>query len=134
MSVSGQGATQGLCWFADHSLAVCFSRSKVRLAKFFVSLILIEMTRFKILTFTHSIDTNRGKIFLQDIQLVHYTADQYGRNKVLACARKTLKKYGIMGLHQAPCLRALLQKLPLILQEQYMYEKVYILDTCSKRK
>ncbi len=60
----------------------------------------------------------------QDVQLVHYTADQFARNKVLASARKSLRQHDIVGLHQAPCLKALLQKLPLILQEQYLFEKV----------
>ncbi len=55
---------------------------------------------------------------------MHYTADQFGRGKVLACGRRTLRQLGIAGLHQAPCLRALLHKLPLMLQEQFMYEKV----------
>lgn len=60
----------------------------------------------------------------QDVEIIHYTGDQYNKNKVLAGSRRTLIQQGIMGLHQAPCLKALLHKLPLILQDQFLYEKV----------
>ncbi len=83
----------------------------------------------------------------QNIQLIHYTNDVYHKNKVLARSRKALREYGILGLNQVPCLRALLHRLPLLLQEQYLYEKVseraseqaregvYIISTtCSQSK
>lgn len=37
-------------------------------------------------------------------------------------------KQGIVGLHSAPCLKALLQLLPTILQKQYNYEKPLLIN------
>lgn len=51
---------------------------------------------------------------------------------MLATARRCLKEQCINGLHQATILKALIQKLPVIMQEQYAYEKVtiYMVDPC----
>ena len=61
---------------------------------------------------------------LQELVIVHYPRELYAKNRVLAAARKALKSRGIVGLSSAPCLRALLQRLPQLLQDQYLYEKV----------
>ncbi|XP_077870271.1 putative E3 ubiquitin-protein ligase HERC1 [Saccoglossus kowalevskii] len=63
----------------------------------------------------------------KDVTMVNYSNDWYNRNKVLITARSALKSQGIYGLNQAPCLKALLEKLPIILQEQYIYEKSHVL-------
>ena len=44
--------------------------------------------------------------------------------QVLAVGRKTLRQQSVKGLHQTPLLKALIQRLPVILQEQYTHEKV----------
>ncbi|KAI0208517.1 putative E3 ubiquitin-protein ligase HERC1 [Lamellibrachia satsuma] len=59
----------------------------------------------------------------QNVHIIQYTPDSYTKVKVLATCRRSLLQQGIVGLNQAPCLRALLQRLPLLLQEQYLYEK-----------
>jgi E3 ubiquitin-protein ligase HERC1 len=58
---------------------------------------------------------------------------QYGMREmaqicVLAGARASLLRQGVTGLHRAPCLRALLQALPTLLQEQYQYEKPLVVS------
>lgn len=52
-------------------------------------------------------------------------------NHVLATCRTALKKQGVVGLNMAPCMRAFLERLPVMLQEQYAYEKVQICSPCS---
>jgi hypothetical protein len=63
-------------------------------------------------------------VMQQDVIVVSYPSDFYHKTKVLATSRVALKQQGIVGLSQAPCLKGLLTSLPLILQEQYLYEKV----------
>jgi len=63
-------------------------------------------------------------MFDQDVLVVYCSPDFYHKTKVLATARMALKQQGIVGLCQAPCLRALLSNLPVILQEQHTSEKV----------
>lgn len=63
----------------------------------------------------------------QDVILLSYSPDMFNKNRVMAIARKHLKQQGIVGLHQAPCFRGLLQRLPTMLQEQFLYEKVNVL-------
>ena len=65
-----------------------------------------------------------GSFFLQDVMLVHYSPDLFFKNRAMAVARKHLKQQGIVGLHQAPCFRGLLQRLPAMLQDQFSHEKV----------
>jgi len=62
----------------------------------------------------------------QDVLVAYCSSDFYHKTKVLATARMALKQQGIVGLSQAPCLRALLSNLPVILQEQHTSEKVSV--------
>lgn len=52
------------------------------------------------------------------------TAEWAATNHVLATCRTALKQQGVLGLNMAPCMRAFLERLPMMLQEQYAYEKV----------
>lgn len=52
------------------------------------------------------------------------TAEWASANHVLATCRTALKQQGVLGLNMAPCMRAFLERLPMMLQEQYAYEKV----------
>lgn len=61
---------------------------------------------------------------LQDVLVVNCSKDFMASNHVLATCRTALKKQGIVGLNSAPCMRAFLERLPIMLQEQYAYEKV----------
>lgn len=63
-------------------------------------------------------------IFYQDVLVVNCTAEWTAANHVLATCRTALKQQGILGLNMAPCMRAFLERLPMMLQEQYAYEKV----------
>lgn len=56
--------------------------------------------------------------------MVNCSKDFMASNHVLATCRTALKKQGIVGLNGAPCMRAFLERLPIMLQEQYAYEKV----------
>lgn len=60
----------------------------------------------------------------QDVLVVNCTSDFLSSNHVLATCRTALKRQGVAGLHMAPCMRAFLERLPVMLQEQYAYEKV----------
>ncbi|KAL0271708.1 UNVERIFIED_CONTAM: hypothetical protein PYX00_008714 [Menopon gallinae] len=59
----------------------------------------------------------------KDVLITHYTNTTYSKNRVLGATRCALMKQGIIGLHNAPCFRTLLQLLPTILLQQYNYEK-----------
>ncbi|KAK3583560.1 hypothetical protein CHS0354_026149 [Potamilus streckersoni] len=63
----------------------------------------------------------------KDVIVLHYSPEMQNKNQVLATARRSLNSMGIIGLEHAPCFRALLQQMPTILQEQYMYEKVVVM-------
>ncbi|XP_023674598.2 probable E3 ubiquitin-protein ligase HERC1 isoform X1 [Paramormyrops kingsleyae] len=63
--------------------------------------------------------SNRSK----DVLVVNCTSDFLSSNHVLATCRTALKRQGVAGLHMAPCMRAFLERLPVMLQEQYAYEK-----------
>ena len=60
----------------------------------------------------------------QDVLVVNCTSEWISSNHVLATCRTALKQQGVLGLNMAPCMRAFLERLPIMLQEQYAYEKV----------
>lgn len=62
----------------------------------------------------------------QDVLVVNCTAEWAAANHVLATCRTALKQQGILGLNMAPCMRAFLERLPMMLQEQYAYEKPHV--------
>nr|XP_060611660.1 probable E3 ubiquitin-protein ligase HERC1 isoform X2 [Anolis sagrei ordinatus] len=66
--------------------------------------------------------SNRSK----DVLVVNCTPDWISSSHVLATCRSALKQQGIVGLNMAPCMRAFLERLPIMLQEQYAYEKPYV--------
>lgn len=61
---------------------------------------------------------------IQDVLVVNCTSEWISSNHVLATCRTALKQQGVLGLNMAPCMRAFLERLPIMLQEQYAYEKV----------
>ncbi|XP_061742965.1 probable E3 ubiquitin-protein ligase HERC1 isoform X4 [Nerophis ophidion] len=66
--------------------------------------------------------SNRSK----DVLVVNCSKEFMASNHVLATCRTALKKQGVVGLNMAPCMRAFLERLPLMLQEQYAYEKPHV--------
>ncbi|XP_016139643.1 LOW QUALITY PROTEIN: probable E3 ubiquitin-protein ligase HERC1 [Sinocyclocheilus grahami] len=66
--------------------------------------------------------SNRSK----DVLVVNSSAESMSTNHVLATCRMALKKQGVVGLNMAPCMRAFLERLPIMLQEQYAYEKPHV--------
>lgn len=62
------------------------------------------------------------------------TSEWAAANHVLATCRTALKQQGVLGLNMAPCMRAFLERLPMMLQEQYAYEKVTLTLTPAKMK
>lgn len=56
--------------------------------------------------------------------VVNCSKEFMASNHVLSTCRTALKKQGVVGLNMAPCMRAFLERLPVMLQEQYAYEKV----------
>ncbi|XP_067298543.1 probable E3 ubiquitin-protein ligase HERC1 isoform X4 [Pseudorasbora parva] len=66
--------------------------------------------------------SNRSK----DVLVVNSSAEFMATNHVLATCRTALKKQGVVGLNMAPCMKAFLERLPIMLQEQYAYEKPHV--------
>uniref|UniRef100_A0A3Q3XB61 HECT-type E3 ubiquitin transferase n=1 Tax=Mola mola TaxID=94237 RepID=A0A3Q3XB61_MOLML len=66
--------------------------------------------------------SNRSK----DVLVVSSSKEFMTSNHVLATCRMALKKQGVIGLNMAPCMRAFLERLPVMLQEQYAYEKPHV--------
>lgn len=62
---------------------------------------------------------------MQDVLVVNCSTEFMAANHVLATCRTALKKQGVVGLNMAPCMRTFLERLPIMLQEQYAYEKVH---------
>ncbi|XP_061887279.1 probable E3 ubiquitin-protein ligase HERC1 isoform X3 [Entelurus aequoreus] len=62
----------------------------------------------------------------KDVLLICCTPDWISQNHVLASCRMVLRSQNILGLHRAPCLAVLLERLPLLLQEQYAYERTHV--------
>ncbi|XP_017947877.1 probable E3 ubiquitin-protein ligase HERC1 isoform X2 [Xenopus tropicalis] len=66
--------------------------------------------------------SNRSK----DVLVVNFTPEWLSSNHVLATCRTALKQQGIVGLNMAPCMQTFLERLPVMLQEQYAYEKPHV--------
>uniref|UniRef100_A0A3Q1JCX7 HECT-type E3 ubiquitin transferase n=1 Tax=Anabas testudineus TaxID=64144 RepID=A0A3Q1JCX7_ANATE len=66
--------------------------------------------------------SNRSK----DVLVVNCSKEFMMSNHVLATCRTALKKQGVVGLNMAPCMRAFLERLPVMLQEQFAYEKPHV--------
>ncbi|KAK7085896.1 putative E3 ubiquitin-protein ligase herc1 [Halocaridina rubra] len=59
----------------------------------------------------------------QNVMFCALTDDQFYKLRVVAACRSRLHQWGMTGLHQASCLRALLTNLPSLLLSQYHHEK-----------
>ncbi|KAM4720559.1 putative E3 ubiquitin-protein ligase HERC1 isoform 3-T4 [Anableps anableps] len=62
----------------------------------------------------------------KDVLLICCTPDWISENHVLASCRMVLRSQNILGLNRAPCLAVFLERLPLLLQEQYSYERSHV--------
>ncbi|XP_035245722.1 probable E3 ubiquitin-protein ligase HERC1 isoform X2 [Anguilla anguilla] len=62
----------------------------------------------------------------KDVLLLRCSSDWISQNHVLASCRMVLRAQGIVGLNKAPCMAVFLERLPLLLQEQYTYEKSHV--------
>uniref|UniRef100_A0A4W6C7G9 HECT-type E3 ubiquitin transferase n=1 Tax=Lates calcarifer TaxID=8187 RepID=A0A4W6C7G9_LATCA len=62
----------------------------------------------------------------QDVLLICCTPDWISQNHVLASCRMVLRSQNILGLNRAPCLAVFLERLPLLLQEQYNHERTHV--------
>uniref|UniRef100_A0A672ZRT2 HECT-type E3 ubiquitin transferase n=1 Tax=Sphaeramia orbicularis TaxID=375764 RepID=A0A672ZRT2_9TELE len=62
----------------------------------------------------------------KDVLLICCTPDWISQNHVLASCRMVLRSQNILGLNRAPCLAVFLERLPLLLQEQYNYERTHV--------
>ncbi|KAM6980533.1 putative E3 ubiquitin-protein ligase HERC1 [Aplochiton taeniatus] len=69
-----------------------------------------------------AICSNRSK----DVLVLNCSPDFMASHHVLATCRMALKRQGVVGLNMAPCMRAFLERLPVMLQEQYVYEKPHV--------
>ncbi|XP_078055944.1 putative E3 ubiquitin-protein ligase HERC1 [Mustelus asterias] len=67
--------------------------------------------------------SNRSK----DVLVVNCPTEWITANHVLATCRSSLKRQGVIGLNMAPCMRTFLERLPIMLQEQYAYEKPHVI-------
>ncbi|XP_042891775.1 probable E3 ubiquitin-protein ligase HERC1 isoform X3 [Penaeus japonicus] len=59
----------------------------------------------------------------QNVVFATLSDDQFFKLRIPAFCRTRLHVWGMTGLHQAPCLRALLSHLPSLLLSQYQHEK-----------
>ncbi|XP_053720543.1 probable E3 ubiquitin-protein ligase HERC1 isoform X1 [Synchiropus splendidus] len=66
--------------------------------------------------------SNRSK----DVLVVHCHREFLVSHHGLATCRTALKQQGVVGLNAAPCMRAFLERLPVMLQDQYTYEKPHV--------
>ncbi|XP_029941533.1 probable E3 ubiquitin-protein ligase HERC1 [Salarias fasciatus] len=62
----------------------------------------------------------------KDVLLICCTPDWISQNHVLASCRMVLRSQNILGLNRAPCLAVFLERLPLLLQEQFSYERTHV--------
>ncbi|XP_029024458.1 probable E3 ubiquitin-protein ligase HERC1 isoform X3 [Betta splendens] len=62
----------------------------------------------------------------KDVLLICCTPDWISQNHVLPSCRMVLRSQNILGLNRAPCLAVFLERLPLLLQEQYSYERTHV--------
>uniref|UniRef100_A0A1A8FK92 HECT-type E3 ubiquitin transferase n=1 Tax=Nothobranchius korthausae TaxID=1143690 RepID=A0A1A8FK92_9TELE len=62
----------------------------------------------------------------KDVLLICCTPDWISQNHILASCRMALRSQAILGLNRAPCLAVFLERLPLLLQEQYSYERSHV--------
>uniref|UniRef100_A0A8C4H0W8 HECT-type E3 ubiquitin transferase n=1 Tax=Dicentrarchus labrax TaxID=13489 RepID=A0A8C4H0W8_DICLA len=62
----------------------------------------------------------------KDVLLICCTPDWITQNHMLASCRMVLRSQNILGLNRAPCLAVFLERLPLLLQEQYNYERSHV--------
>ncbi|XP_029920656.1 probable E3 ubiquitin-protein ligase HERC1 isoform X2 [Myripristis murdjan] len=62
----------------------------------------------------------------KDVLLICCTPDWISQNHVLASCRMVLRGQNILGLNRAPCMAVFLERLPLMLQEQYTYERSHV--------
>uniref|UniRef100_A0A8C9YMF6 HECT-type E3 ubiquitin transferase n=1 Tax=Sander lucioperca TaxID=283035 RepID=A0A8C9YMF6_SANLU len=62
----------------------------------------------------------------KDVLLICCTPDWISQNHVLASCRMVLRSQNILGLNRAPCLAVFLERLPMLLQEQYSYERTHV--------
>ncbi|KAF7696652.1 hypothetical protein HF521_005070 [Silurus meridionalis] len=64
----------------------------------------------------------------KDMLLIRCSPDWISQNHVLASCRSVLRSQGIRGLSRAPCMAVFLERLPLLLQEQYNYERSHVMS------
>ncbi|XP_026152678.1 probable E3 ubiquitin-protein ligase HERC1 isoform X2 [Mastacembelus armatus] len=62
----------------------------------------------------------------KDVLLICCTPDWISQNHVLPSCRMVLRSQNILGLSRAPCLAVFLERLPLLLQDQYSYERTHV--------
>ncbi|XP_047185393.1 probable E3 ubiquitin-protein ligase HERC1 isoform X3 [Scophthalmus maximus] len=62
----------------------------------------------------------------KDVLLICCTPDWISQNHVLPSCRTVLRGQNILGLNRAPCLAVFLERLPLLLQEQYNHERTHV--------
>uniref|UniRef100_A0A8B9HD78 HECT-type E3 ubiquitin transferase n=1 Tax=Astyanax mexicanus TaxID=7994 RepID=A0A8B9HD78_ASTMX len=63
----------------------------------------------------------------KDVLLIRCSPDWISQNHVLASCRTVLRSQGILGLNRAPCMAVFLERLPVLLQEQYNYERSHVM-------
>ena len=68
--------------------------------------------------------TSKGS---QDVIVVKVTKDQADKLRLLSHCRTRLLENGITGLQHSLYLRAFLERLPTMLQDQYIYEEVSVI-------
>ncbi|XP_055489136.1 LOW QUALITY PROTEIN: probable E3 ubiquitin-protein ligase HERC1 [Leucoraja erinacea] len=65
----------------------------------------------------------------KDVLLIRCSPEWILQNHILPSCRMALRAQGIVGLNKTPCMKAFIERLPLLLHTQYAYEKPHV--TCG---
>ncbi|XP_069780317.1 probable E3 ubiquitin-protein ligase HERC1 isoform X3 [Narcine bancroftii] len=63
----------------------------------------------------------------KDVLLIRCSPEWISQNHILPSCRMALRAQGIIGLNKAPCMKAFIERLPLLLHTQYTYEKPHVI-------
>ena len=58
--------------------------------------------------------------------MLQFDEQGFDKNRLVAWVSEKLKQQGVMGLKEAPFFCGLIERLPILLQDQYSFEKVFV--------
>lgn len=115
--VTGLGSVVCTTWIPNVGVTACSGRSKVRE---------LHLCHVLAVSVCHDDGGHLTHVLClaQDVLLIRCTPEWISQNQILSSCRSVLRSQGILGLNRAPCMAVLLERLPILLQEQFNYERV----------